>query len=83
MFAAGSGSLKTIMSPAPVTGAGFSLALMHDWLGRGGVEPVIPQRSDQFRRRGVTAVGSLGVHAPSAGGRCVGWLKENCRIGTC
>lgn len=69
--------------PLKVAGdKGYSYPSIRAWLERRVIERVIPQRSHQINRDGKRRL-DRGVDRKRARAeQCVGWLKENRRVGT-
>lgn len=61
---------------------GYSYPSIRAWLARRGIEQVIPQRSDQVRREGKRRLDRCAYKKRARVEQCVGWLKENRRVGT-
>jgi transposase len=61
---------------------GYSYGHIRDWLERRVIEQVIPQRSDQVRREGKRKLDKHSYRKRARVEQCVGWLKENRRVGT-
>ncbi len=69
--------------PLKVAGdKGYSYPRVRAWLERRGIEQVIPQRSDQVRNEGRRRLDRRAYKRRSKVENCVGWLKENRRVGT-
>ena len=56
----------------------YSASRIRSWLGRRGIEAVIPTRSDQPRER----LNRKKYRRRNVVERCIGWLKRCRRIGT-
>lgn len=62
---------------------GYSYARVRRYLHKRGIRPVIPRRSDQRGKPGRPASFDRDVYRRrNVIERCVGWLKENRRLGT-
>lgn len=62
---------------------GYSYGRVRRYLHRRGIRPVIPRRSDQLGKPGPTARFDRDAYRRrNVIERCVGWLKENRRLGT-
>lgn len=61
---------------------GYSYRHIREKLERRGIVDAIPQRSDQKRRDGRRRLDRTIYRERNVVERCVGWLKENRRIGT-
>lgn len=61
---------------------GYSYPTVRSWLARRGIEQVIPQRSDQIEREGQRKFDARTYKKRARIEQCVGWLKENRRVGT-
>jgi transposase len=61
---------------------GYSYARVRAWLERRVIEQVIPQRSDQVRYEGRRRLDRRAYRRRARVEQCVGWLKENRRVGT-
>lgn len=61
---------------------GYSYPGVRAWLERRGIEPVIPQRSDQIKRWGRRRLDRGAYTRRARVEQSVGWLKENRRVGT-
>lgn len=69
--------------PLKVAGdKGYSYPSIHSWLERRVIEQVIPQRSDQIERWGKNRLDRAAYRKRACVEQCVGWLKENRRVGT-
>ncbi len=69
--------------PLKVAGdKGYSYPGVRAWLDRRIIEQVIPQRSDQVRREGRGRLDRRAYRRRACVEQCVGWLKENRRVGT-
>lgn len=69
--------------PGKVAGdKGYSYGAVQCWLSDREIVSVIPQRSDQIRRRGRACFDRRAYRKRSVVERCVNWLKENRRLGT-
>lgn len=69
--------------PLKVAGdKGYSYAPIRAWLERRVIEQVIPQRSDQIKRWGRRRLDRAAYKKRARVEQCVGWLKENRRVGT-
>ena len=69
--------------PLKVAGdKGYGDAPIRAWLERRVIEQVIPQRSDQIKRRGKRRLDRAAYKKRARVEQCVGWLKENRRVGT-
>lgn len=74
---------ETKHEPLMVAGdKGYSYPGVRSWLRRRGIIDVIPQRSDQREREPRRAFSKAVYRGRNVVERCVGWLKENRRIGT-
>lgn len=61
---------------------GYSYPTVRSWLRTRGIIDVIPQRSDQRARKSRRAFSKKVYRDRNVVERCVGWLKENRRVGT-
>jgi transposase len=61
---------------------GYSYPHIRAWIARRGIEQVIPQRSDQIEREGLRQFDARTYKRRARVEQCVGWLKENRRVGT-
>lgn len=61
---------------------GYSYPTVGSWLRTRGIIEVIPQRSDQRAHEPGRAFSKKVYRGRNVVERCVGWLKENRRIGT-
>lgn len=61
---------------------GYSYPSVRRWLARRHVEAVIPQRRDQIEHQGKLRLDRRTYRKRSRIENCVGWLKENRRVGT-
>ncbi len=61
---------------------GYSEPSVRKWLARRKIEAVIPQRRDQIEHQGKLRLDKRTYPKRSKLENCVGWLKENRRIGT-
>ncbi len=61
---------------------GYSYSTVRQWLERRGIQQVIPQRSDQIKREGQLRLDRRAYKRRARVEQCVGWLKENRRVGT-
>ncbi len=61
---------------------GYSYPKVRRWLARRLIEAVIPQRSDQVEHEGRLPLDKRAYRRRAHVENCVGWLKENRRIGT-
>ena len=61
---------------------GYSYPMIRAWLSRRGIERVIPQRSDQIKYEGQRFFDRIAYKRRARVEQCVGWLKENRRVGT-
>jgi transposase len=69
--------------PLKVAGdKGYSYTPVRQWLERRVIEQVIPQRSDQAKREGRRRLDRRSYRRRARVEQCVGWLKENRRVGT-
>lgn len=69
--------------PLKVAGdKGYSYPQIRRWLERRIIQQVIPQRSDQVRRDGRFVLDLRAYKRRARVEQCVGWLKENRRVGT-
>lgn len=69
--------------PLKVAGdKGYSYPHIRGWLERRVIEQVIPQRSDQIKREGRLRLDRRAYKKRARVEQCVGWLKENRRVGT-
>jgi transposase len=69
--------------PIKVAGdKGYSYTHVRAWLERRLIAQVIPQRSDQIERRGGRGLDRAAYKKRAKVEQCVGWLKENRRVGT-
>ena len=69
--------------PLKVAGdKGYSYPSIRAWLERRVIEQVIPQRSDQAERWGKHKLNTRVYRKRARVEQCVGWLKENRRVGT-
>ena len=69
--------------PLAVAGdKGYSYPSIRDWLTRHGIEQVIPQRQDQIELEGQRKLDRRAYKKRARVEQCVGWLKENRRVGT-
>lgn len=69
--------------PIQVAGdKGYSYPVIRAWLERRVIEQVIPQRSDQVRHEGKRPLDRRTYKKRARVEQCVGWLKENRRVGT-
>jgi len=59
---------------------GYSYGRIRDWLRQHRIEAVIPYRSNQ--KPGRTPLDKAAYRRRNAVERCIGWMKENRRIGT-
>ena len=61
----------------------YSMPRVRDWLIDQGIKPVIPHKENETRcRRGQPRFDSQAYRGRAVVEQCVGWLKENRRIGT-
>jgi transposase len=69
--------------PLKVAGdKGYSYPSIRTWLEHRVIEQVIPQRSDQIERDGRRKFDARTYKQRARIEQCVGWLKENRRVGT-
>lgn len=69
--------------PLKVAGdKGYSYPQIRSWLERRVIGQVIPQRSDQIRQEGRREFDRRSYKRRARVEQCVGWLKENRRVGT-
>ncbi len=69
--------------PLQVAGdKGYSYPGIRSWLERRVIEQVIPQRSDQVEQEGRRRLNRRSYKRRARVEQCVGWLKENRRVGT-
>lgn len=69
--------------PLKVAGdKGYSYTHVRAWLEHRVIEQVIPQRSDQIERWGKRRLDRTTYKKRARVEQCVGWLKENRRVGT-
>lgn len=69
--------------PLKVAGdKGYSYPRVRRWLARRGIVQVIPQRSDQVEHEGKRELDRRAYKRRAKVENCVGWLKENRRVGT-
>ena len=69
--------------PLKVAGdKGYSYPAIRRWLERRVIEQVIPQRSDQIKQEGRRRLDRVSYRRRARVEQCVGWLKENRRVGT-
>lgn len=69
--------------PLQVAGdKGYSYPSIRAWLERRVIEQVIPQRSDQAKYEGHRRLDRRAYKRRARVEQCVGWLKENRRVGT-
>ena len=69
--------------PLKVAGdKGYSYPRVRRWLARRGIVQVIPQRSDQVEHEGKRELDRRAYRRRAKVENCVGWLKENRRVGT-
>lgn len=69
--------------PLQVAGdKGYSYPHVRAWLERRVIEQVIPQRRDQIARCGAYKLDRRAYKKRAKVEQCVGWLKENRRVGT-
>jgi transposase len=69
--------------PLKVAGdKGYSYPQIRGWLEHRIIEQVIPQRSDQVEREGRLRLDRREYKKRARVEQCVGWLKENRRVGT-
>ena len=69
--------------PLQVAGdKGYSYPGIRAWLERRVIEQVIPQRSDQVKYEGRRRLDRRKYKRRARVEQCVGWLKENRRVGT-
>jgi transposase len=61
---------------------GYSYPKIRAWLERRGIDPVIPQRSDQIEHEGRRRLDRQAYRRRAKVENSVGWLKENRRVGT-
>ena len=61
---------------------GYSYPGIRSWLERRRISDVIPQRSDQARREPWRRLDRREYRKRARVEQCVGWLKENRRVGT-
>jgi transposase len=61
---------------------GYSSPSIRTWLEHRVIEQVIPQRSDQIEREGLRQFDARTYKKRARIEQCVGWLKENRRVGT-
>jgi transposase len=69
--------------PLKVAGdKGYSYPAIRAWLGRRVIDQVIPQRSNQIEHEGPRKLDRDSYKKRARVEQCVGWLKENRRVGT-
>lgn len=69
--------------PLKVAGdKGYSYPRIRIWLERRIIEQVIPQRIDQIKHEGRRRLDKRSYRKRARVEQCVGWLKENRRVGT-
>jgi transposase len=69
--------------PAQVAGdKGYSFRFQRAWLARRGIEAVIPQRENELPYEPRQRFNRRAYRRRSGVEQCVGWLKENRRVGT-
>lgn len=69
--------------PLKVAGdKGYSYSHIRGWLERRIIQQVIPQRSDQIKHEGRLRLDRRAYKKRAQVEQCVGWLKENRRVGT-
>ena len=74
---------RWISWPLQVAGdKGYSYPHIRGWLERRIIEQVIPQRSDQIKRESRLRLDRRAYKKRARVEQCVGWLKENRRVGT-
>ena len=61
---------------------GYSYPHIRAWLERRVIEQVIPQRRDQMTHEGKRTLDRRVYRKRARVEQCVGWLKENRRVGT-
>jgi hypothetical protein len=62
---------------------GYSVPRVRDWLRRQGIRPVIPHKdNEKARHDGRVKFDKAAYRGRAVAEQCVGWLKENRRIGT-
>jgi transposase len=61
---------------------GYSVQRLRDWLEEQKIKPVIPHKSNEHARRDGAKFDREAYRHRSVVEQCVGWLKENRRIGT-
>lgn len=62
---------------------GYSVKRVREWLTEQGIEPVIPHKDNELERRDPCVWFDRAAYRQRAVvEQCVGWLKENRRIGT-
>lgn len=61
---------------------GYSYPSIASWLANREIESVIPQRADQLKRNGKAPFDKRAYRKRCAVERCIGWLKDNRRLGT-
>lgn len=67
--------------PTQVAGdKGYSCDALREWLRRGGMQPVIPRKSNEVRPG--ERFDRRAYRGRAVVEQCVGWLKERRRIGT-
>lgn len=69
--------------PLQVAGdKGYSYPAIRAWLQRRWIGQVIPQRSDQIKNEGRRKFDRRAYKRRARVEQCIGWLKENRRVGT-
>jgi transposase len=69
--------------PLKVAGdKGYSYSHIRGWLELRVIKQIILQRSDQIRREGCLGLDRRAYKNRPRVEQYVGWLKENCRVGT-
>lgn len=62
---------------------GYSVQRIRDWLSQRGIEPVIPHKDNEVARHDPCVwFDKITYRQRAVVEQCVGWLKENRRIGT-
>ena len=60
----------------------YSYPAIRRWLERRVIEQVLPQRSDRLKQEGRRRLDRVSYKRRARVEQCVGWLKENRRVGT-
>lgn len=69
--------------PLKVAGdKGYSYPHIREWLERRIIDQIIPQRRDQIEHEGRRTLDRRTYRRRARVEQCVGWLKENRRVGT-